>query len=350
MQSRRDQLQEISIQLSTHPGLWIDKYLEKQREGGGENAKKCHLEAVGKSISDAYLGFFKRWQRSLEQAGAVMQPAKAQGRLVIGLGGESVLETSITLHRTYGVPYIPGSALKGLAARYARNRLKEETWNKDSTAYQTLFGDTTTAGYVTFFDALYIPNTAKRASPLALDVITVHHPEYYRGEDFPPADWDNPTPIPFMSATGSYLVALHGAEDWVKATFEVLNLALAEEGIGAKTSSGYGRMVFETPTEGLLTGEFDVSVRKNSQHPQDLQPGQILEGQVKGVADFGAFVDIGVGQDGMIHISELAEGFVKCVEDIVHVGQTVRVKVLDVQLQQRSSKWRIGLTIKNVEQ
>jgi CRISPR-associated protein Cmr6 len=80
-----------------------------------------------------------------------------------------------------------------------------------------------------------------------LDVITVHHPEYYRGENLPPADWDNPNPVPFLSATGSYLVALHGPESWVEAAFKILQLALAEEGIGAKTSSGYGRMVFQTP-------------------------------------------------------------------------------------------------------
>lgn len=249
MQSRRNKLMGISIQPSTHAGLWLDKYLEEQMKGGGENAKKRHFEAVEKPLTDAYLVFFERWQHSLEQAGAMTRKAKAQGRLVIGIGGESVLETSITLHHTYGVPYIPGSALKGLAARYARTRLKKETWGKDTTAYQTLLGDTTTAGYVTFFDALYIPGSAKQASPLALDVITVHHPEYYRGEGMPPADWDNPTPIPFMSATGSYLVALHGAEDWVKGAFEILELALVEEGIGARTSSGYGRMVFKDTTQ-----------------------------------------------------------------------------------------------------
>jgi len=245
MQSCRGKLQQVLIQPITHAGLWLDKYLKEQSEGGGETAKKGHFEqAAKKPISDAYPIFFDRWQQSLEQAGVVTRKVQAQGRMAIGLGGESVLETSITLHRTYGVPYIPGSALKGLAARYARNHL-EESWGKDKEAYKTLFGDTVEAGYVTFFDALYIPGSAKQDHPLALDVITVHHPEYYRGDDLPPADWDSPVPISFLSATGSYLVALHGAKGWVKAAFEILQLALAEEGIGAKTSSGYGRMVFE---------------------------------------------------------------------------------------------------------
>jgi CRISPR-associated protein Cmr6 len=250
-QSRRQELQQVAIRSTTyaHAGLWLDKYLEYQVEGGGDNAKKPHFEKVAECrVSSAYVTFFKQWRDNLERTGAVIQVAQAQGRLAIGLGSESVLETAITLHHTYGVPYIPGSALKGLAARYARTRLDEETWGKDKEAYKVLFGDTTGAGYVTFFDALYIPGVIKDDRPLALDVITVHHPEYYRGENSPPTDWDNPNPVPFLSTTGSYLIALHGTESWVNAAYEILELALAEEGIGAKTSSGYGRMIFEGKT------------------------------------------------------------------------------------------------------
>jgi CRISPR-associated protein Cmr6 len=196
--SRRTELEELGMAVTTHAGLWIDKYLKEQAEGGGEKAKTGHFDEVAKKpVPAAYPVFFERWQQALEQAGAVTRKAQAHGRMAIGLGGESVLETSITLHRTCGVPYIPGSALKGLAARYARNCLEEQTWKKGSDAYKTLFGETTEAGYVTFFDALYIPGSAEQDHPLELDVITVHHPEYYRGENLPPADWDNPTPVPF---------------------------------------------------------------------------------------------------------------------------------------------------------
>ena len=62
---------------------------------------------------DAYPKFFQRWQDALVQIGAVSKHAKVQGRLSIGLGAEGVLETAITLHHTYGVPYIPGSASRG---------------------------------------------------------------------------------------------------------------------------------------------------------------------------------------------------------------------------------------------
>jgi len=84
------------------------------------------------------------------------------------------------------------------------------------------------------------------------------------------------------------------------------------------------------------------------QRPEDLRPGQVLEGTVRNIVHFGAFVDVGVGHDGLVHISELSEEHVARVEDVVRVGQRVRARVLNVE--QRGQKWRIGLTMKGVEQ
>src|SRR5690606_18210642 len=75
---------------------------------------------------------------------------------------------------------------------------------------------------------------------------------------------------------------------------------------------------------------------------QDLHPGMILEGVVTNVANFGAFVDIGVHQDGLVHISALSETFVKDPRDVVRVGQTVKVKVQEVDVARK----RIGLTMR----
>ena len=74
----------------------------------------------------------------------------------------------------------------------------------------------------------------------------------------------------------------------------------------------------------------------------DLQPGMILEGVVTNVAAFGAFVDIGVHQDGLVHVSALADRFVKDPHDVVKPGQIVKVKVLDVDMKRR----RIALTMR----
>ena len=79
---------------------------------------------------------------------------------------------------------------------------------------------------------------------------------------------------------------------------------------------------------------------------EDLKPGMELVGTVRNVIDFGAFVDIGVHQDGLVHISQLADRFVSRPADVVKVGDVVRVKVLDVQL----AKKRISLTMKGVRQ
>jgi len=74
----------------------------------------------------------------------------------------------------------------------------------------------------------------------------------------------------------------------------------------------------------------------------DLKPGMVLEGVVTNVANFGAFVDIGVHQDGLVHISALSDRYVKEARDIVRVGQTVKVKVLEIDLARK----RVGLTMR----
>ncbi|MFZ1238846.1 MAG: type III-B CRISPR module RAMP protein Cmr6 [Anaerolineae bacterium] len=254
--SRRNEVAGYTARQAQHAGLWLDKYFGASTPENAESAvKKAQLvsDVAGIATPSDYSEFFDRWKAALTQAGVVeknMREAEVVARLAVGLGGEAVLETAITLHRTYGVPYIPGSALKGLASSYADKRLEGETWRKkDGKAHHILFGNTKTAGYVTFFDALYVPGSGAknggRSQALWPDVITVHHPDYYGGKNSAPADWDSPTPVPFLTATGKYLIAIGGPPAWVEKAFEILANALAEEGIGAKTSSGYGRMRIE---------------------------------------------------------------------------------------------------------
>jgi|GEM_PF-1240752 CRISPR type III-B/RAMP module RAMP protein Cmr6 len=260
---------------TTNFSLWLDRMLHAQLITGRSPRKEhpyiTHIKAIcERGESSDYREFFQnRWLPSLSASAKQIRIARATGRLVVGLGSESAWENSITLHRTYGVPYIPGSALKGLAAAYAHRFLKDDRWRKAGTtaeemsenyaaAHKVMFGDTTTEGYVTFFDALYVPNSGllnqetQKRQALWPDVITVHHPDYYQekkegGKLQPPADWDDPNPIPFVSATGEYLIALAGPDDWVKAAFQILEKALSELGVGAKTNSGYGRMDYLTP-------------------------------------------------------------------------------------------------------
>lgn len=75
---------------------------------------------------------------------------------------------------------------------------------------------------------------------------------------------------------------------------------------------------------------------------KDLKPGMLLEGTVTNVAAFGAFVDIGVHQDGLVHVSQLADRFVKDAHEVVKAGDVVKVRVVDIDIKRK----RIGLSMR----
>lgn len=79
---------------------------------------------------------------------------------------------------------------------------------------------------------------------------------------------------------------------------------------------------------------------------KDLKPGMVLAGTVRNVSDFGAFVDIGVHQDGLVHKSQMADRFVKHPLDIVKVGDVVKVSILEVDEKRK----RISLTMKDIKE
>jgi uncharacterized protein len=92
--------------------------------------------------------------------------------------------------------------------------------------------------------------------------------------------------------------------------------------------------------------EFKTAKFKDSVHQlTDLEPGMTLEGVVTNVANFGAFVDIGVHQDGLVHVSQLADRFVKDPRDVVKAGQIVSVTVLEVDIPRK----RVALTMRKAE-
>ena len=86
-------------------------------------------------------------------------------------------------------------------------------------------------------------------------------------------------------------------------------------------------------------------LRSDVMSMEDLKEGMVLTGTVRNVIDFGAFVDIGVHQDGLVHISQLSDQYVKHPMDVVSIGDIVKVKVLSCDVEKK----RISLTMKNVE-
>ena len=119
---------------------------------------------------------------------------------------------------------------------------------------------------------------------------------------------------------------------------------------------------FKTERVGMYTlGDIREELRKPGRDPRekfvapkwrddikeiaDLQPGMVLEGVVTNVTRFGAFVDVGVHQDGLVHVSELANRFVKDASEVVKVGQIVKVQVLNADTKAK----RIGLSMKAID-
>ncbi|MBO9447474.1 Tex family protein [Ruegeria sp. R14_0] len=92
------------------------------------------------------------------------------------------------------------------------------------------------------------------------------------------------------------------------------------------------------PRPSFVTASFTDGIESIT----DLKPGLVLEGTVTNVAAFGAFVDIGVHQDGLVHVSQLADRFVKDPHDVVKTGQVVKVTVVEVDVPRK----RIGLTMR----
>ncbi|WP_067548048.1 Tex family protein [Nocardia crassostreae] len=92
------------------------------------------------------------------------------------------------------------------------------------------------------------------------------------------------------------------------------------------------------PRPEFKTAEFAAGIEKVA----DLQPGMVLEGVVTNVAAFGAFVDVGVHQDGLVHVSAMSHNFVKDPREVVKSGDVVKVKVLEVDVQRQ----RIGLSLR----
>jgi len=92
------------------------------------------------------------------------------------------------------------------------------------------------------------------------------------------------------------------------------------------------------PRQQIEVFEFDQTVFSL----EDLKPGMELPGIVTNITKFGAFVDVGVKQDGLVHISQLADRFVKDPNDVVKIHQHVKVRVLEVDI----SRKRIQLSMK----
>jgi CRISPR-associated protein Cmr6 len=294
-------------------GLWLDRFLTVNLQNWEitQEAKRRHhlMELIRRRESqikeelnalqnrhEAMLEWYKQRDFAVKRI-----EAKPVWRFVVGLGAAHVLETGITLHRLFGLPIIPGSALKGAARTWALFKLAEElgvpilspteaaaksqtplekfeavilsqeSEKKQAALFSQLlqdstipdeapirnlspqelrekcqpffevFGSTERAGSVIFFDAIPL-----EVPKFQLDIMNPHYPNYYRTQgQNPPADWESPNPVFFLTVTETpYRFAIAARSEQgnrlLDLTEKWLKEALTELGIGAKTSADYG--------------------------------------------------------------------------------------------------------------
>ena len=227
-----------------HTGLFLDKGFEHWHDQNhNQDITKHHRKAAKIACSELYKQAYKRWRDyQCESDHSGVWFGKLENRLYVGLGEFSPLEAGITLQRTYGVPFISGSAVKGRLHHYAMEagvepRIRELLFGKE--ASPTDKTDSGKAAYVIFNDAWWIPQGRQRA--LVPETITTHHPDYYRsGGQKPATDFDSPNPNPQIAIQGSFMFSVEGDASLVQFVMSLLEKALSERGIGAKSSSGYG--------------------------------------------------------------------------------------------------------------
>ncbi|MBR4288255.1 MAG: RNA-binding transcriptional accessory protein [Clostridia bacterium] len=138
----------------------------------------------------------------------------------------------------------------------------------------------------------------------------------------------------------------HGIEDLGEKCEEYGKEKLAEElGIGIITLNDILREL-EKPGRDMRDDFSQPILRDDVLGMEDLKEGSVYDGVVRNVCDFGAFVDIGVHQDGLVHISQLSNRFVRHPSEVVSVGDAVKVAVLSVDLKKK----KISLTMKGVKE
>lgn len=251
-------------------GLLFDKFIDtwmmkdgefREQKPGEHNAsdiakaggKRTFLdEAKKRGCNNTGLAeYHKRRNQLLDMLDGKPIPFQTNWRFVSGLGSGHPYEAGFVWHRTLGVPYLPGSSVKGLIRAWAE-QWNPKTWDE----FKRLFGDmdTDSVGTLIIFDA--IPAEAPK---LEVDIMNPHYSEYYQDpQHTPPADYLSPKPVFFLavaeSAKFTFALAPRRLDNDFRASrrdvvhpdvergFTLLTEALEYLGTGGKTAVGYGRM------------------------------------------------------------------------------------------------------------
>src|SRR5690348_10448730 len=136
------------LQRCKNLGLLLDKYpprtaIDTSSKSDGKSSWLRGFTSDNHIDTQLVENVYKRWQSAITAMQAQYFTATTAWRMVVGLGGETVLETDLTLHHLYGIPFIPGSALKGLTRSYVTGEVegyKSKKIEDDHPAIQRIFG------------------------------------------------------------------------------------------------------------------------------------------------------------------------------------------------------------------
>ena len=263
------------------------------REKAWEEFKKILDSKTDSSVSHPSAKFFSEHLKE-HQLGTRIMNIETAYRLAIGMGLPSLFENGLLFHHTYGVPYIPGESLKGLARAVllvsiyenegVRERIgslskleeyllsEEKKFEKHELThildkqkitlifdesnspiekahrlFRDIFGTTERRGQVIFFDAF--PESFNPKEHLEIDIMNVHYWNYYQNKK-EPGDWDDPKPIKFLVVKEGVVFSIYvdvaplsndfdgqGAVELVR---RLLKIGLENFGVGGKKRKGYG--------------------------------------------------------------------------------------------------------------
>lgn len=209
--------------------------------------------AEGSGVPGDYERLFRRWVRRTVEVhdkawGRRVALAISQGRVLCGLGERTPTENGLSVHRTYGVPVLPGSSIKGITKQYVIETVTDGPWAEGEHLFHTVFGHGVDdedaegeAGVVSFFDALWVPEGGDLpAVPFAAEIATPHFGDYY-SKGRAPDGTQSPIPVVFLAAQGAFRLVIEGPEPLLEPVMQLVAEALSKRGVGAKTRAGYGR-------------------------------------------------------------------------------------------------------------
>ncbi len=288
-----------------HAGLLLQRGWEAHAK---EEAKTKHIQKIcNVSTSCLYRNAFRRWKDATADQQRFSQiTLRLESRLFIGTAGEGALEIGCAISHSYGMPYIPGSSVKGVVGARARQRFGSKG-DEGRAVCRELFGSEPTqhhpaglAGLIGFHDVWWVPDSAE--SPLVAEVVTSHHKEYYgTGGQCPATDWDSPVPNAQVAVQGDFFFVMEGPNAWLGLACEILTDALHTRGIGAKTRAGYGfflcdAIVKPEPTCNWVDDAVEALMKEHRASKDDTLRGRPLAGRWAEIEDLDlkreAFEDI----------------------------------------------------------